>query len=118
MNFGLRKLAVCLFCLGSFFSGIIQASTLKDTEDINDGKIDVLYGPETNAPYIDRRTNWGFSFGLNQENILPNNFISTQDGNTYKDLFGTMPVRLFQVSAGFKYNISFGALSAEGIVGM
>jgi hypothetical protein len=97
-----------------------QAATQEFAEDpayIPDGKVEIDYPPSLLEPYRERRSDWSFQFATNLENFRPNEFISSNDGLTYDQLFGSSSVPVLQLSLGSKYNLAIGALTVNFIGG-
>lgn len=70
------------------------------------------------APYRDRRGTNGMFIGIDYEPLVLKNFFSTEDGATYKDIFGSDGVPLVHLSIDYKFNFMLGALTAGADIGM
>jgi hypothetical protein len=119
----LRPIAVAiwagLLCMQTVFCLQVKAlDEAVETVETSDGMVDVYYKPATNIPYSEKRGNWGFTFSGNMENFSPTKFISSHDGFSYNELFGSRPIQMAQLDLGIKYNIAFGALSANVMAGI
>lgn len=88
-----------------------------EIETSTDGKIEVEYPAEAQAPYQDRRENWSTVFAINVDQIMPDKFRSKVSSDSYETLFGTSPIQLVQGQLGAKYNFSLGGIGIAGIFG-
>lgn len=84
-----------------------------DEQMASDGKVEVIYAPDLQVPYRERRSPWAFIISISQENLRPEKFVSNQDGASYSSLFGATNIPMIQITTGAKYNFSLGALSLE-----
>ena len=107
-----------------FFSLLLMARQGFAQElGFSDGKVDVVYPAEKSAPYKLRRGAWSNVLGFNFESITPDKYISpletlTPDGtNSYKSLFGTSPIQMFNLELGRKYNFALGSLGLSAVAG-
>lgn len=94
-----------------------DALAQEDETTLSDGKIEVEYPAEAQAPYQERRENWSTVFAVNVDQILPDKFRSKVSSDSYETLFGTSPIQLVQVQLGAKYNFSLGGIGIAGIFG-
>lgn len=93
-------------------------AAVSDTEALpNDGKIEVVYPADRLVPYRERRSTWGATFAIQNEQMYPSNFISQYDGFTYEKMFGQSPINITQGQVGVKYNFGAGALTAGLLFG-
>jgi hypothetical protein len=93
------------------------SSSKPNDEIIGDGKIEIIYPATEAAPYLERRSNWGIQFGIDQENFLPSHFVSSNDSYTYKQMFGDASIQIVEASLGVKYNFGLGALTFDVVGG-
>ncbi|MBX2995564.1 MAG: hypothetical protein KF681_12105 [Bdellovibrionaceae bacterium] len=88
-------------------------SDLPDPEADNIPLVEIEYGPAALLPYKERRSDWGYLFGMAYENYDPTGYQSDIDSTTYETLFGTNTVPMFGLQGGAKYNLDFASLTAE-----
>lgn len=75
------------------------------------GLVEVQLPQDNLASYKDRREDLGSYVGIAYEGLELKNFISTLDGKTYAQLFGTSPVPLIRLFTDYKYNFFLGSLA-------
>jgi hypothetical protein len=103
-----------VFCLILFAENSFGA----DTEDVpQDGKIEVVYPADRLVPYRERRSDWGFTFGIQYEQIFPSSYKSQIDEFSYEEMFGTTSVDMIQGQLGVKYNFGLGSIGASAVLG-
>lgn len=61
--------------------------------------------------YKERRTNHGFLFQIESENLYFHDYLSKYDQKTYEELWGQEDVNLAGVSLAYKFNFMLGSLS-------
>ncbi len=105
---------IFLTILNSSFASI-ENSPLTGEEE-NDGTVEVQYSADTLAPFSQRKSNFSTTFGINVEQVYPEDYISGIDGNKYETLFGTSTIDIVQGRLGLKYNTSAGGIEV-GILG-
>lgn len=107
-----------LLALSVFLIAIETFAAVSDTEALpDDGKIEVVYPADRLVPYRERRSTWGATFGIQNEQMYPGNFTSQYDGFAYEKMFGQTPINIIQGHAGVKYNFGAGALAAGLLLG-
>ena len=106
-------LAFCIFLLA-----VQSFAAVPDIEDLpKDGKIEVVYPADRLIPYRERRSTWGLTFAVQNEQMYPGSFHSQFDGFGYDKMFGSSPINITQGELGAKYNFSAGSLSAGVVAG-
>jgi hypothetical protein len=100
-----------LFCLFLMAENSFAADQLPDGP--SDGKIEIEYPADRLVPYRERRSTWGFNFGLQVDQMLPDQYRSPIDDESYTNLFGSSTLNLTQGQLGVKYNFSLGSLGAN-----
>jgi hypothetical protein len=107
-------LVLCIFLMAvqSF-----AATSPELEEGFKDGKIEVVYPADRLVPYRERRSNWGFTFGIQNEEMYPGSFKSQYDEFDYESMFGSSPIYLTQGQIGIKYNFSLGSIGASAVLG-
>lgn len=86
-------------------------------EQIQDGKVEVIYPIENTAPYRDRKENRSIIFGFSNEKPVFKNFRSRIDDLTYDEIYKSNSVDFFQGELGLKYNFGVGGLGASLMYG-
>ncbi len=100
------KSKVCIVILALACS-VAQAQTAVETSEL----VEVQHYQDNLAPYKERREDHGIYVGLDYEGLDLKNYISTLDGKSYGELFGTSPIPLVHLSVDYKYNFVLGSLS-------
>lgn len=88
-----------------------QGFAATDDQLQKQGLVEVRLEQDSLAAYRDRRATNGFMFGVDYEDMVLKNFVSVQDGATYKDLFGTDAIPFVHGSLDYKFNFGLGALT-------
>lgn len=73
--------------------------------------VEVQLGENVFTSYKERRITHGAYVGIDYEGLDLKNYISTLDGYSYTDLFGTDPISLVRLNIDYKYNTEIGALA-------
>ncbi|MBV2168359.1 MAG: hypothetical protein KUL82_06595, partial [Bdellovibrio sp.] len=97
------KSKVCIVLLAALTCSVSQAQTEEVPE-----LVEVQHYQDNLAPYKERREDHGAYIGLDYEGLDLKNFISTLDGKSYDELFGTSPIPLVHLSVDYKYNFILG----------
>lgn len=82
-----------------------------------DGVIEIIYAPDYQAVFDERKSDISFSAGLNVDMIIPDKFRSRLDSGTYDQVFDSDPLPLIQVEMGPKLNTRLGGFSLNGLFG-
>lgn len=65
------------------------------------------------TPYTLRRDSWTNTFSLGGSTYRPTNYESEHFDGTLEDVFGSSEMPMFEITFGFKKNLSIGALSLD-----
>jgi hypothetical protein len=82
--------------------------------------VEVELPRDTLLPYMQRRDNHGFYFGIDYEGVDLRNYVSVLDNTnqSYRDIYGENTVALIRLSFDYKYNTAIGSFAAGVDYGM
>lgn len=100
-----------LCCSAAFAQEAENTEGLVEVPPETNQLVEVEIRQDNLAPYKERREDHGAYFGIDYEGLDLKNYISTLDGKSYGDLFGTDPIPLIHMNLDYKYNFMLGSLA-------
>jgi hypothetical protein len=84
----------------------------------DDGLVEIHFPVDVTTSYKERRRTSGTNVGINMTNFVPYNWESLLDGGLYDNDYGSSPIQLYTLEAGYKYNFALGSISLLAGFGM
>lgn len=73
--------------------------------------VEVELRQDTLAPYSERRTRHGAYIGIDYEQLVLKNYLSTLEDRDYESLFGSDSIPLLRLNIDYKYNTDIAAIA-------
>lgn len=81
------------------------------------GKVSYEYGTDPLLSYKERRKSWSKLFKLDVEQLLPDQYRSQLDSESYDNIYGTKTIPIVSIQFGVKKNFNFASIGVEGFAG-
>lgn len=84
----------------------------QNTETTNEPQlVEVELSQDTLAPYSERRARHGAYIGIDYEQLVLKNYLSTLEDRDYESLFGSDSIPLLRLNIDYKYNTDIAAIA-------